>query len=178
MAPQRCLCARCFFVAPGGALHLHRLLLLPSGGSHTPCQVGVNAYQNYAFIREFTSRPVSVLEASAGCAAKGVNDLDAGLVVLVTNDPQYVNYVCKYRPRVSGPVCSPSTQKGRDVEYQCACRQRYRLCIEGLACWPFETPWRRPCTSAFPSPAHAPSPPPTYTPIYTFAPRGRCRSWW
>jgi hypothetical protein len=66
-----------------------------------PPQVGVNSYQAYAFIREFTDRPMEVLEAAAGCAAKAVLDLDAGLVVLASRDAEYVRFVCKYRPRVS-----------------------------------------------------------------------------
>jgi hypothetical protein len=68
--------------------------------------VGVNSYQNFAFIREFTGRPVSALEAAAGCAVKGVNDLNAGLVVLVSNNADFVRYVCKYRPRVSGTAAA------------------------------------------------------------------------
>lgn len=54
-----------------------------------------------SFIREFTDRPMTPLEAAAGCCAKSVLDLDARLAVLVTNDLDFVRYVCKYRPRVS-----------------------------------------------------------------------------
>jgi len=64
--------------------------------------VGVNSYQAYSFIREFTDRPMTTLEASAGCAAKAVLDLDAGLVVVVARDPAYVKYIAKYRPKVGG----------------------------------------------------------------------------
>ncbi|GBF99836.1 pyruvate kinase [Raphidocelis subcapitata] len=63
-------------------------------------EVGVNPHQAYSFIRAFTDRPMTGLEAAAGCAAKAVLDLDAGLVVLASRDAEYVKYVCKYRPRV------------------------------------------------------------------------------
>lgn len=63
--------------------------------------MGVNPYQTYLFIRQFTDRPMTTLEATAGCVAKAVMDVDAGLVVLASRDPAYVRYVCKYRPKVS-----------------------------------------------------------------------------
>jgi hypothetical protein len=65
-------------------------------------QVGVNSYQAYSYIREFTDRPMTTLEATASCAAKTVLDIGASLVVVASQDPAYIRYVCKYRPRVRG----------------------------------------------------------------------------
>ncbi|KIY96424.1 pyruvate kinase [Monoraphidium neglectum] len=76
-------------------------------------EVGVNSYQTLSFIREFTDRPMTTLEASAGCAAKSVLDVDAGLVVLASRDPAYVRYVCKYRPRVPVLVVTDSPAVAR-----------------------------------------------------------------
>lgn len=73
--------------------------------SQRPPQVGVNSYQTYSFIREFTGRPVGTLEATVACATKAVLDVEAGLVVVVSKDPAYVRWVCKYRPRVRCHCC-------------------------------------------------------------------------
>ncbi|KAI8465728.1 MAG: pyruvate kinase [Monoraphidium minutum] len=76
-------------------------------------EVGVNSYQAYSFIREFTHRPMTTLEAATACAAKAVLDLDAGLVVLASRDAAYVKYVCKYRPRVPVLVVTDSPAVAR-----------------------------------------------------------------
>jgi pyruvate kinase len=48
-------------------------------------ETGINHYQVYDFIRDFTLRPMSTREAVLGCAAKNALDVGAGLVIVVTS---------------------------------------------------------------------------------------------
>mmetsp|Transcript_24731 Transcript_24731/g.44566 ORF Transcript_24731/g.44566 Transcript_24731/m.44566 type:complete len:725 (-) Transcript_24731:218-2392(-) len=63
-------------------------------------EVGTNYYQVFDFIRNFTEKPMSTREAVLGCAAKNVLDVNAGLVVVVSNTGIPALLVAKYRPRV------------------------------------------------------------------------------
>lgn len=119
-------------------------------------QVGVNSYQTISFIREFTDRPMTALEAAAGCAAKSVLDLDARLVVLVTSDVDYVRYVAKYRPRVRGP-------HGRAAWAASHCFALTRRC------WPRPGPARPLCCGAAACCTHKPCPSPHTHKNHTFA---------
>jgi pyruvate kinase len=49
-------------------------------------EVGVNYYQNFDFIRDFTDKPMSTVEAVVSCAAKDAIDVDATLIVVFTSN--------------------------------------------------------------------------------------------
>lgn len=58
-------------------------------------QVGINYYQNYDFVRDFTDKPMSTEEAMVSCAAKDAIDVDGTLIIVFTS---------------SGPHCDAAQQ--------------------------------------------------------------------
>ncbi|KXZ44735.1 hypothetical protein GPECTOR_63g60 [Gonium pectorale] len=72
-------------------------------------EVGTNYPQVYDFIRDFSPKPMSTVEAVLGCAAKNVLDVDAALIVVFSSTGAWgptrylraaARLVAKYRPRV------------------------------------------------------------------------------
>ena len=92
-------------------------------------EAGVNAYQTFDFIRDFTPKPLSTEEAVMSCAAKNTVDISAGLVVVVTSNGCVARFIAKYRPSVPVLVVTDSEQVKRHTNMMYAA---YPYCIPKL----------------------------------------------
>ncbi|WIA15846.1 hypothetical protein OEZ85_012601 [Tetradesmus obliquus] len=86
----------------------------------TNAEVGVNSYQHFSYIREFTDRPMTSRQALLANVARNVVDTDAGLVLLAASGRhsleaslEYVRHVVKYRPRAPVLLITQDAQLAR-----------------------------------------------------------------
>ncbi|KAF6260138.1 pyruvate kinase [Scenedesmus sp. NREL 46B-D3] len=86
----------------------------------TNAEVGVNSYQHFSYIREFTDRPMNSRQAVLANVARNVVDTDAGLVLLAASGRhsldaslEYVRHVAKYRPRAPVLLITQDPQLAR-----------------------------------------------------------------
>jgi pyruvate kinase len=61
---------------------------------------GINAVQNFNFIRNFTPKPLGELQAIMASATKLALDIDAGLIIALSRNGVIARMLSKYRPRV------------------------------------------------------------------------------
>ena len=61
-------------------------------------ELGINYYQVYDFIRDFTPKPVGTVEAFVATAAKNANDMHPGMIVAFSEGGKTMRLVAKYRP--------------------------------------------------------------------------------
>jgi pyruvate kinase len=80
-------------------------------------EVGVNSYQVYDFLRDFTPKPVGTLEAFVACAAKNAVDINSGLIVAFSEGGKTMRLAAKYRPPVPVLVATAN----RQLAQQCSC---------------------------------------------------------
>eukprot|EP00195_Chlamydomonas_chlamydogama_P007138 CAMPEP_0202895824 /NCGR_PEP_ID=MMETSP1392-20130828/4951_1 /ASSEMBLY_ACC=CAM_ASM_000868 /TAXON_ID=225041 /ORGANISM="Chlamydomonas chlamydogama, Strain SAG 11-48b" /LENGTH=1605 /DNA_ID=CAMNT_0049580967 /DNA_START=110 /DNA_END=4924 /DNA_ORIENTATION=+ len=78
-------------------------------------EVGVDHYANFNFIRNFTPKPMSTLEAMASSAVKAAIDMCAALMCVVTDTSAAVRALVKYRPKQA--IVVATTKK--DVAKEC-----------------------------------------------------------
>ncbi len=71
---------------------------------------GLNAVQNFNFIRNFTPKPLGELQAIMASAAKLALDIDAGLIIALSKNGIIARMVAKYRPRVPILLVTDSEQ--------------------------------------------------------------------
>eukprot|EP00961_Rhodomonas_salina_P053977 724801-Rhodomonas_salina.1 len=71
-------------------------------------ELGVNYYQVGTFIRDFTPKPVGMVEAVLTCAAKNAVDVHAGLIVVFSESGEAARLISKYRPCVPVVVVTTS----------------------------------------------------------------------
>ncbi|CAD7703688.1 unnamed protein product [Ostreobium quekettii] len=61
-------------------------------------ELGVNYYQVFDFVREFTPKPVGTVEAVASTLAKNAVDVRPGMVVAFSEEGKTARLIAKYRP--------------------------------------------------------------------------------
>ena len=76
----------------------------------TSAEIGINHYQNWEFIHEYTAKPVGTVEAVASCAVKTATEIVPGLIVVFSEAGKMPSMLAKYRPSV--PVMVLTTDPG------------------------------------------------------------------
>ena len=79
-------------------------------------EAGVSASANFGFVRNFTPKPMPLLEAQASNAAKTAIDCLAALIIVMTDTTQPVRLAAKYKPGVPLLVATTTPR----VATQCA----------------------------------------------------------
>jgi len=73
-------------------------------------EVGINYYQVFDYIRDFTPKPVGTVEAFVACAAKNAVDMNCGLIVAFSEGGKTMRLAAKYRPNVPVLVVTANKQ--------------------------------------------------------------------
>ena len=76
-------------------------------------ELGINYYQVYDFIRDFTPKPVGTVEAFVACAAKNAVDLNPGMILAFSEGGKTMRLAAKYRPGVPVMVLTSNRQLAR-----------------------------------------------------------------
>jgi len=79
-------------------------------------EIGVNYYQAYDFIRNFTAKPLGTVEAVVSTLAKTSNDINPGMIVMFSEGGKCARIVAKYRPSVPVLVVTSNKELARSVQ--------------------------------------------------------------
>lgn len=85
------------------------------------CCAGVNFYQTQDYIRSFTPKPVSAIEAIMCSLAKNAVDIRPGLIIVFSEAGKSARLIAKYRP------CAPVMLVTSNVKLARTCSSLYAL---------------------------------------------------
>ena len=95
---------------------LHRLLILL-----VPSTTGVNFYQTFDYVRSFTPKPVSAIEAIVSSLSKNAVDMRPGMLIVFSENGKTARLIAKYRP------CAPVLLVTANAQLARACSSLYAV---------------------------------------------------